>query len=132
MPIRQNVACTGSINQLGRVQAVGGVNEKIEGFFGICQRRGLDGSHAVVIPQDNVKHLMLKEDVVDAVRDNRFAVYAVEHIDEAVEILTGRRAGNRSADGRFPEGTVNRKVEDRLLRYAGQRRKFAGGKGKDE
>ncbi len=132
VPIRQNVACTGSINQLGRVQAVGGVNEKIEGFFGICQRRGLDGSHAVVIPQNNVKHLMLKEHVVEAVQDNKFAVYAVEHIDEAVEILTGQPAGNRSADGRFPDGTVNRKVEDRLLRYAGQRRKFAGGKNKDE
>jgi len=132
VPIRQNVACTGSINQLGRVQAVGGVNEKIEGFFGICQRRGLDGSHAVLIPQDNVKHLMLKEDLVAAVRDNKFAVYAVEHIDQAVEVLTGRPAGSRGADGRFADGTVNRKVEDRLLRYAGQRRKFAGGKGKDE
>ncbi len=132
VPIRQNVACTGSINQLGRVQAVGGVNEKIEGFFGICERRGLDGSHCVVIPQDNVKHLMLREHVVEAVRDNKFAVYAVEHIDEALEILTGQPAGSRGADGRFPEGTVNRRVEDRLLRYAGQRRKFAGGKGKDE
>ncbi len=132
VPIRQSIACTGSINQLGRVQAVGGVNEKIEGFFGICQRRGLDGSHGVVIPQDNVKHLMLNEDVVEAVRDNKFAVYAVEHIDEAVEILTGRPAGERSANGRFSDRTVNRKVEDRLLRYAGQRRKFAGGKSKDE
>ncbi len=132
VPIRQNIACTGSINQLGRVQAVGGVNEKIEGFFGICRRRGLDGSHGVVIPKDNVKHLMLREEVVDAVRDKEFAVYAVEHIDQAIEILTGRPAGNRSADGRFPDGTVNRKVEDRLLRYAGQRRKFAGGRSKDE
>ena len=132
VPIRQNIACTGSINQLGRVQAVGGVNEKIEGFFDVCRRRELDGSHGVVLPRDNVKHLMLREDVVEAVRDGKFAVYAVEHIDEAVAILTGQQAGDRAADGRFPEGTVNRRVEDRLLRYAGERRKFAGGKTKDD
>ncbi|MDJ0711516.1 MAG: ATP-binding protein [Woeseiaceae bacterium] len=132
VPIRQSIACTGSINQLGRVQAVGGVNEKIEGFFEICRKRGLDGSHGVIIPRDNVKHLMLKEDVVDAVRSGVFTVFAVEHIDEAVEILMAQVAGQRGADGRFPEDTVNRKVEDRLLRYAGQRRKFAGGAAKDE
>ncbi len=125
-PLRQDIACTGSINQLGRVQAVGGVNEKIEGFFEICSKRGLDGSHGVIIPADNVKHLMLREDVVDAVRDSRFTVYAIRSIDEAIEILTGEAAGTRAEDGAFPEGTVNRRIEDQLLRYATQRKGFAG------
>ena len=121
VPIRQNIACTGSVNQHGRVQAVGGVNEKIEGFYEICRRRGLDGSHGVVIPRDNVKHLMLRENVVEAVRNKQFNVYAVAHIDEAAEILTGESAA-----------TVNQKVEDQLRQYAGQRKKFAGGAHKDD
>ncbi|MBT8104424.1 MAG: AAA family ATPase [Woeseiaceae bacterium] len=116
LPIRQNVACTGSINQLGRVQAVGGVNEKIEGFYEICKARGLDGTHGVVIPKDNVKHLMLREDVVDAVDKGRFAVWAVETIDEAVETLTGTRAD-----------VVSGKVEEQLVEYARQRKRFAEG-----
>ncbi len=125
VPIRQNIACTGSINQLGRVQAVGGVNEKIEGFFEICQSRGLDGEHGVVIPQDNVKHLMLREDVVEAVRRNEFAVYAVRTIDEAVEVLTGQTAGARGEDDQFPEGTINRAIEEQLVSYATKRKRFA-------
>jgi lon-related putative ATP-dependent protease len=125
VPLRQNIACTGSVNQLGRVQAVGGVNEKIEGFFDICNRRGLDGSHGVIIPKDNIKHLMLRERIVDAVRNERFAVYAVEHVDEAIAILTGAEAGHRDTDGEFPPGTVNRKVEDRLIGYATKRKQFA-------
>jgi lon-related putative ATP-dependent protease len=132
VPIRQNVACTGSINQLGRVQAVGGVNEKIEGFFEICRQRGLDGSHAVIIPRDNVKHLMLREDVVEAVRQGEFAVYAVATIDEAIELLTGRPAGQRGADGAFPADSVNLKVEQQLVRYARQRKQFAREPAKDE
>ncbi len=132
VPLRQNVACTGSINQLGRVQAVGGVNEKIEGFFDICKERGLDGSHAVVMPRDNVKHLMLREDVVEAVRRDEFRVFAIETIDEAIEVLTGETAGERDADGQFPAGSVNRKVEDQLVRYAQQRRQFAEGGGKHD
>ncbi len=127
VPIRQSIACTGSVNQLGRVQAVGGVNEKIEGFFEICRRRGLDGSHGVVIPADNVKHLMLREDVVAAVRRKEFTVYAISHVDEALTILTGRLAGDRDDGGQFPEGTVNRKVEDQLIHYAQSRRQFAEG-----
>jgi len=124
VPIRQNLACTGSINQLGRVQAVGGVNEKIEGFFEICRQRGLDGSHAVIIPRDNVKHLMLREDVVEAVQQEKFAVYAVETIDEAIELLTGQPAGERDDNGEFPVDSVNHRVEERLIRYATQRKQF--------
>jgi predicted ATP-dependent protease len=121
VPIRQNLACTGSINQLGRVQAIGGVNEKIEGFYEICKTRGLDGSHGVVIPKDNVKHLMLREDVVDAVAQGRFAVWAVETIDEAVAILMDT-----------PADEVNRKVEEQLIEYAKRRKTFAEGAGDNE
>jgi lon-related putative ATP-dependent protease len=132
VPIHQNFACTGSINQLGRVQAVGGVNEKIEGFFEICRQRGLDGSHAVIIPRDNVKHLMLREDVVAAVEEEKFAVYAVATIDEAIELLTGQPAGQRSADGQFPANSVNHRVEQQLVHYAKQRRGFAREADKDD
>jgi predicted ATP-dependent protease len=125
LPIRQYIAVTGSVNQLGRVQAIGGVNEKIEGFFDVCSKRGLDGCHAVIIPQDNVKHLMLREDVVDAVRRDEFGVFAVRHIDEAIAILTGVDAGERSEDGSFPEGSVNCLVESQLIEYATARRSFA-------
>ena len=125
LPIRQNIAVTGSVNQLGRVQAVGGVNEKIEGFFDICRERGLDGSHGVIIPEDNVKHLMLREDVVDAVRRDEFCVFAVRHIDEAISLLTGERAGQRGEDGNFPEGSVNALVESQLIDYATARQSFA-------
>lgn len=132
VPIRQSIACTGSINQLGRVQAVGGVNEKIEGFFETCRKRGLDGSHAVIIPADNVKHLMLREEIVEAVKSKRFTVYAVQHIDEAVSLLTGQDAGERLASGEFEQGTVNRKVEDQLIAFARKRRQFTESKGGDE
>ena len=125
VPLRQNLACTGSINQHGRVQAVGGVNEKIEGFFDICRERGLDGSHGVIIPADNVKHLMLSEEVVDAVRQKQFSVFAIESIDDAIELLTGQPAGERGADGQFPPATVNRRIEDRLIEFARKRRSFA-------
>jgi len=132
VPIRQNLACTGSINQLGRVQAVGGVNEKIEGFFEICSQRGLDGSHGVIIPRDNIKHLMLREDIVDAVRQKKFAVYAVAGLDEAIELLTGLPAGERGDDGEFPPETVNRRVEKRLVRYAKKRKSFGEATGRND
>jgi len=125
LPIRQSIAVTGSVNQLGRVQAIGGVNEKIEGFYDVCRERGLDGSHGVIIPQDNVKHLMLREDVVDAVRQGDFRVFAVRHVDEAISILTGERAGERGEDGNFPEGSVNALVERQLVDYATARKSFA-------
>ena len=132
VPIRQNLAVTGSINQLGRVQAVGGINEKIEGFYEVCRERGLDGSHGVIIPRDNIKHLMLKEEVVDAVQDNQFSVYAVQHIDEAIAVLTDRIAGARDENGQFPEDTVNRKVEDQLVKYAKGRKQFSEHRDRDE
>jgi predicted ATP-dependent protease len=124
VPIRQNLAVTGSINQLGRVQVVGGINEKIEGFFRVCQARGLDGSHGVIIPRDNIKHLMLNDDVVEAVRDELFSVFAVRHIDEAVTLLTGVDAGLPDDDGKFPDGSLNHKVEQQLGRFAQLRQKF--------
>ncbi len=125
VPIRQNIAVTGSVNQLGRVQVVGGVNEKIEGFFDLCRRRGLDGTHGVILPRDNVKHLMLREDVVDAVADGLFTVYAVDEIDDALSILTGQDAGLRDERGSFPAGSVNDRVEQRLTEYAELRQSYA-------
>ena len=125
VPIHQNIAVTGSINQLGRVQVVGGVNEKIEGFFDLCKKRGLDGSHGVILPHDNVKHLMLREDVVEAVEAGQFSVYAVKGIDEALSILTGIEAGDRGEDGEFAADSVNYRVEQKLIRYAELRKTFA-------
>ena len=132
VPIRQNLAVTGSVNQLGRVQAVGGINEKIEGFFAVCKERGLDGSHAVIIPSDNIKHLMLTEEVVEAVHSKLFNVYAVQTIDEAVAALTGRTAGARDKDGEFPPDTLNRLVEDKLIQYASKRQQFSEGASDDK
>jgi lon-related putative ATP-dependent protease len=127
VPIRQSLAVTGSVNQQGEVQAIGGVNEKIEGFFDVCRARGLNGEQGVLIPRSNVQHLMLREDVVDAVKSGKFAIYAVDTIDEGIEILTGVKAGERGADGGFPTGTINRLVEDKLLSFAERGRSFAKG-----
>ena len=125
IPIKQGFAVTGSVNQHGYVQAIGGVNEKIEGFFDVCKDRGLTGEQGVLIPAANVKHLMLREDVVEAAAAGRFAIYSVDSIDQGIEILTGVEAGERAADGQFPEGSLNRKVEDRLAALADARRRFA-------
>ncbi len=124
IPIRQNFAVTGSVNQRGQVQAIGGVNEKIEGFFDLCRARGLSGDQGVLIPASNVVHLMLRQDVVDAVKDGTFHIYPVETVDQGIEILTGIPAGERDAAGAFPAGSVNRMVEDRLIGFAEARRKF--------
>jgi lon-related putative ATP-dependent protease len=123
-PIRQCFAVTGSVNQRGEVQAIGGVNEKIEGFFDLCAARGLSGAQGVLIPATNVKHLMLHARVVDAVAEDRFHIYPVETIDQGLGILTGVAAGARGPDGRFPEGTVNHKVEASLIALAEKRRAF--------
>jgi len=131
VPIKQNLAVTGSINQHGRVQVVGGINEKIEGFFNVCKTRSLDGSHGVIIPQENVKHLMLEEEVVEAVQQGQFSVYAVQSIDEAVTIITGTEAGQRDKDGNFPPDTVNAAVEAQLIKYATLRKKHAEKNEKD-
>jgi len=118
VPIRQSLAVTGSVNQHGIVQAIGGVNEKIEGFFDICRARGLTGDQGVLIPAANLKHLMLRQDVIDAVRDGKFHIYPVTTVDEGIELLTGMPAGERGTDGLFPEGTINRQVEIRLITLA--------------
>lgn len=114
-PIRQGLAVTGSVNQNGQVQAIGGVNEKIEGFFDVCKLKGLSGEQGVLIPASNVRHLMLRRDVVQAVADGRFHIYPVETIDQGIEILTGVPAGERDEPGSFPEGTINYRVEARLI-----------------
>ena len=126
-PIRQSLAVTGSVNQCGEVQAIGGVNEKIEGFFDICRARGLNEQQGVLIPKSNVQHLMLREDVVEAVRHGQFAIYPIGTIDEGIEILTGVKAGERGPEGRFPAGTINRLVEDKLKSFAERARGFAKG-----
>jgi lon-related putative ATP-dependent protease len=124
IPIKQSLAVTGSINQWGEVQAIGGVNEKIEGFFDICRARGLNEQQGVLIPKSNVQHLMLREDVVEAVKHGQFAIYPVDSVDEGIEILTGVKAGERGPEGRFPAGTVNRLVEDKLRSFAERGRSF--------
>jgi lon-related putative ATP-dependent protease len=124
MPINQSFAVTGSVDQYGQVQAIGGVNEKIEGFFDICRRQGLTGEQGVLIPASNVKHLMLRHDVVAAVAAGQFQVYAVETIDQGMEILTGMPAGERDEHGAFPMGSVNQQVEARLVALAEKRQAF--------
>ncbi len=123
--IDQSYAVTGSVNQWGEVQAIGGVNEKIEGFFDVCNGRGLTGRQGVLIPQSNVQHLMLREDVVEAVKAGKFSVHGVSTIDQGIEILTGVKAGERNNEGRFPVGTINRLVEDKLRAFAERGRAFA-------
>jgi len=118
VPLKQNLAITGSINQKGQLQPIGGVNEKIEGFFYVCQAKGLTGDQGVVIPHQNVKNLMLRKEVVEAVREGRFHIYAVETVDEALELFTGLPAGERDENGQFPEGTVNYLVDKRLRELA--------------
>lgn len=128
IPIKQCIAVTGSVDQQGRVQAIGGVNEKIEGFFDICLQRGLTGDEGVMIPSANVKHLMLRADVVDAVRAGQFNVWAVSSIDEGVEILTGLPAGEMDEKGEYPIGSVNRAVARRLRQLADKLRAFGIGR----
>jgi len=115
LPIKQGIAVTGSVNQKGEIQPIGGVNEKIEGFFEACKKKGLTGEQGVIIPRSNVKNLMLKKEVVEAVKQGKFHIYPISTVDEGMEILTGYPAGERGPDNLFPEGTVNRKVEDKLF-----------------
>lgn len=115
VPIYQGIAVTGSVNQWGEIQPIGGVNEKIEGFYHICKERGLTGKQGVIIPKQNVANLMLEDEVVEAVREGRFHVWSVEHIAEGIEILTGVRAGKfRDENGQYPSNTIFVKVEDRF------------------
>jgi lon-related putative ATP-dependent protease len=124
-PLRQDLAVTGSVNQHGVVQAIGGVNEKIEGYFDICAARGLTGTQGVLIPAANAQHLMLRADVVEACAAGRFSVWPVHTIDQGIGLLTGMPAGDRDAGGHYPEGTINRAVEERLEQFA-KARKAAG------
>jgi lon-related putative ATP-dependent protease len=114
IPLAQSLAVTGSVNQKGEIQPVGGINEKIEGFFDVCRTQGLTGRQGVLIPEGNARHLMLREDVVEAVRAERFHIHTVSTVDEGIALLTGREAGERGPDGRFPEGSFNAAVEDAL------------------
>ncbi|MBI5235161.1 MAG: AAA family ATPase [Deltaproteobacteria bacterium] len=124
VPIDQGMAVTGSMNQLGEVQPIGGVNEKIEGFFDVCKAKGLTGKQGVIIPRRNVRNLMLKKEVIEAVKAGRFAVYPIDRVDEGLEILTGMTAGERLEDGSYPAGTINRLVQDRLLSLAKRHKEF--------
>ena len=114
IPLAQGMAVTGSVNQQGEMQPVGAINEKIEGFFDVCRGRGLTGRQGVLIPEANVRHLMLREDVVQAVREERFHIHAISTVDEGIVLLSGREAGERGPDGQFPERTFNRAVEEAL------------------
>ncbi len=118
LPLRQDLAVTGSVDQHGQIQAIGGVNEKIEGFFDVCREIGLTGRQGVVIPAANVRHLMLRQDVVDAVAGGRFAIYAIRTVDEGLALLTGLPAGAADAEGRYPPGTANAAVAERLEQLA--------------
>ncbi len=124
-PIRQDLAVTGSVNQAGEVQAIGGVNEKIEGFFDVCANRGLTGRQGVMIPKANTRHLMLAPRVVAAVEAGRFAVYPIDRIEEGLALLTGMTVGHRDAQGRFPDGTLYARVDARLRQFAEAQRRFA-------
>ena len=118
IPINQAIAVTGSVNQKGQIQPIGGVNEKIEGYFQVCKVRGLDGSHGVMIPVQNIDNLQLSDEIIQAVKDKKFHIYAVSTIEEGIEVLTGVPAGKKDKDGHFPAGTVNRLVYEKLKKYA--------------
>ena len=118
IPINQSIAVTGSVNQKGQIQPIGGVNEKIEGYFQVCKLRGLDGSHGVMIPVQNVDNLQLSDEVIQAVKDKKFHIYAVSTIEEGIEVLTGVPAGKKDKNGHFPAGTINYLVYEKLKKYA--------------
>ena len=118
IPINQSIAVTGSVNQKGQIQPIGGVNEKIEGYFQVCKVRGLDGSHGVMIPVQNVDNLQLSDEIIEAVKDKKFHIYSISTIEEGIEILTGVPAGKKDKDGHFPAGTINYLVYEKLKKYA--------------
>jgi len=130
VPIRQGLAVSGSVNQKGDVQAVGGINEKVEGFFKLCEERGLTGDQGVLIPESNVQDLMLREEVRRAVEEGRFHIYPVSRIEQGIEILTGVKAGERDGKGNWPEGTLYDKIEKRLQELSENAKKKAAGRGR--
>jgi len=127
-PVKQNLAMTGSVSQKGEVQPVGAVNEKIEGFFDVCVTRGLTGSEGVIIPATNIRHLMLKKKVVEAIAAKQFSIYLISTVDEAISLLTDRDAGERDSEGIYPKDSINGQVEATLLRFAEDLQKFEKGK----
>jgi predicted ATP-dependent protease len=126
LPLKQNIAVTGSVNQRGEIQPIGGVNQKTEGMFDVCRLSGLTGDQGVMVPHQNLKNLMLREDVVEAIRDEKFHIYTVKTIDEGVEILTGHPAGERQSDGTYPPDTVNYLVDKRLKELSQSMRGYYG------
>ena len=124
VPIRQGIAVTGSVNQNGEVQAIGGVNEKIEGFFNVCKTKGLDGKQGVMIPSSNIEHLMLKHEVIEAVKNDKFNIWAVDNIEDGLKILTDKNAGKRSPSGKFPKNSLYAKVEEKLITFAKRSNEF--------
>jgi predicted ATP-dependent protease len=125
VPIKQGIAVTGSVNQNGEIQAIGGINHKIEGFYDVCRLKGLTGEQAVLMPSANLRNLMLRPDVVSAVQEGKFHIYAVSTVDEGLEVLTGVPAGARDLGGRYPEGSVNDLVEKKLAQYSEQLKKIS-------
>ena len=125
VPLKQNIAVSGSVNQKGEIQPVGGITQKIEGFFSACKLKGLTGDQGVIIPHQNVINLMLGDEVIDAVREGKFHIYAVKTVDEGMAILTGKPVGKRDEDGKYPEGTINYLVEQKLKEYHEALRKQA-------
>jgi ATP-dependent Lon protease len=130
LPLRQDTAVTGSVSQNGEVQPIGGVNQKVEGFFDVCRNRGLTGKQGVMIPQQNVDHLMLRKDVVEAVAAGKFHIYPIQSIDQGIEILTGLAAGEKGKDGTYPAGTVNNLVDEKLRELARRMKEFEAGEEK--
>jgi predicted ATP-dependent protease len=124
LPVKQAIAVTGSVNQNGEVQAIGGVNEKVEGYFAICQAVGMTGDQGVIIPESNVANLMLKETVVEAIRQGKFHLWPVRTIDEGIEVLTVVKAGERLPDGSFESESVNARVDERLRKMAEALQRF--------
>ncbi len=132
IPVKQNIAVTGSVNQKGEIQAIGGVNQKIEGFFRVCKARGLTGNQGVMIPEANRRHLMLRSEVVEAVRKGTFHIYAVKTVDEGIEVITGLKAGKKRKDGSYPRNTVNYAVDRALNNMALQLKEFYRSPGEEK
>src|SRR5690625_6979598 len=123
VPIDQGIAVTGSVNQKGEIQPIGGVNEKVEGFYEVCKNKGLTGEQGVMIPHQNVKNLMLNDEVISAVEAGKFHIYAVKTIEEGIEILTGARAGTKDESGTYTENSIFKKVADKLDEYVNRAKK---------
>jgi predicted ATP-dependent protease len=124
VPMKQGIAVTGSVNQNGEIQAIGGINQKVEGFFDVCRLKGLTGTQGVLMPRSNLRNLMLRTDVIAAAEKGKFHIYAVSTVNEGIEVLTGLSAGERGSDGHYPENSVNALVEKTLRRYTEQQKQL--------